>query len=184
MPERLTATPGQTVGPFFHYALPYPHDHELVPPAAPGAVRLRGTVYDGQGTPVPDALLEIRQAGPDGTIPQVEGSRRRDGTFTGWGRCATDSAGRYSFTTLEPGSVEGRAPFFSVVLFARGLLNRVFTRAYLPGEPAESDPFLTGLSPAQRRTLTAVRQDDGSLRFDVHLQGDHETLFLTFPGHR
>jgi protocatechuate 3,4-dioxygenase alpha subunit len=183
MPEKLTATPGQTIGPFFHYALPYERGHQLVPPATPGAVRLRGTVYDGHGAPVPDAMLEIRQAAPDGIIPEVEGSMRRDGLFTGWGRCATDPAGRYSFTTLEPGAVDGHAPFFAVVVFARGLLNRLFTRAYLPGEAAQGDPFLAELLTEQRKTLTAVREDDGSLRFDVHLQGDQETLFLAFPGH-
>jgi protocatechuate 3,4-dioxygenase alpha subunit len=181
MPEHVT--PGQTIGPFFHYALPYERDHELVPPATPGAVRLHGTVYDGQGAPVPDAMLEIRQAAPDGTVPAVEGSRRRDGVFTGWGRCVTDPAGRYSFTTLPPGAVDGRAPRFAVVVFARGLLDRLFTRAYLPGEAADSDPFLTGLDPGRRETLIAEREPDGSLRFDVHLQGEAETLFLTFPGH-
>jgi protocatechuate 3,4-dioxygenase, alpha subunit len=183
VPEKLTATPGQTIGPFFHFALPYERSNELVPPGTPGAVYLRGTVYDGAGAPVPDAMLEIRQAAPDGTIPKVEGSLRRDGTFTGWGRCATDPAGRYSFVTLEPGAVAGGAPFFAVVVFARGLLNRLFTRAYLPGEAAACDPFLSGLSTEQRETLIAVREPDGSLRFDVHLQGDRETLFLTFPGH-
>ncbi|NYI47815.1 protocatechuate 3,4-dioxygenase alpha subunit [Nocardioides aromaticivorans] len=183
MPEQLPATPGQTIGPFFHYALPYEGGHELVPAATLGAVRLRGTVYDGNGSPLPDAMLEIRQADPGGTIPQLEGSWRRDRDFTGWGRCATDPAGRYSFTTLEPGAVDGGAPFFAVVVFARGLLNRLFTRAYLPGEAVGSNPFLAGLSAEQRETLMVVREDDGSLRFDVHLQGDRETLFLAFPGH-
>ena len=142
MSERLTATPGQTIGPFFHDALPYERGHELVPPATPGAVRLHGTVYDGSGAPIPDALLEIRQAGPDGQVPRAEGSLRRDGTvFTGWGRAATDPAGRYSFTTLEPAATTpGAAPFFSVVVFARGLLNRLFTRAYLPGPATEVGP--------------------------------------------
>jgi len=188
----LAATPGQTVGPFFHDALPFERGHELVPPGTPGAVRLHGTVYDGSGAPVPDALLEIRQAGPDGLIPVTEGSLRRDGTvFTGWGRAATDTAGRYSFTTVAPGAATAAAPFFSVVVFARGLLNRLFTRAYLPGPAADADPFLAGLDPDQRATLVATREPDpstgsgqrGSLRFDVHLQGDRETVFLTFPGH-
>lgn len=183
MSERLTATPGQTVGPFFHYALPYERAHELVPPATPGAVRLHGTVYDGSGAPVPDALLEIRQAGPDGGIHVAEGSLRRDGAvFTGWGRAATDSAGRYSFTTLEPGPRDSEA-FFSVVVFARGLLNRLFTRAYMPGSGVQEDRFLAALEPEQRATLVAARQPDGSLRFDIRLQGDRETLFLAFPGH-
>ncbi|NDL56428.1 protocatechuate 3,4-dioxygenase subunit alpha [Phytoactinopolyspora mesophila] len=182
----LPATPGQTIGPFFHYALPYERDHELVPPATPGAIRLHGTVYDGDGSPVPDAMLEIRQADPTGTIPEVEGSLRRDGTvFTGWGRADTDTAGRYSFTTVEPGPTRGSgAPFFSIVVFARGLTNRLFTRAYLPGTDVDDDATLAHLDPAERQSMLTVRQSDGSLRFDVHLQGPRETVFLTFPGHQ
>lgn len=189
MPEPLPPTPGQTVGPFFHDALPYPRGHELVPPATPGALRLHGTVYDGEGRPVPDALVEIRQADPDGSIPLAEGSLRRDGTtFTGWGRCATDAAGRYAFLTVEPGATSpGAAPFFAVVVFARGLLDRLFTRAYLPGADVDADPFLAGLDERDRAGLLAIREDTGpgprGLRFDLHLQGERETVFLTFPRH-
>jgi protocatechuate 3,4-dioxygenase, alpha subunit len=184
MPERLTASPGQTVGPFFHYALPYHHGNELVPPATPGAMRLHGTVYDGAGAPVPDALVEIRQADAAGRVPLVEGSLARDGRFTGWGRAATDPAGRYWFTTLEPGpAVENGTAFFSAVVFARGLLDRLFSRVYLPGPATDADPFLRQLTADRRETLVAVREADRSLRFDVHLQGDRETVFLSFPGH-
>ena len=176
LPDLLT-TPGQTVGPFFHDALPYERGHELVPPASPGAVRLHGVVYDGAGVPVPDALIEIRQADADGAVPEVEGSLARDGRFTGWGRAATDSSGRYTFVTVEPGGT-----FFAVVIFARGLLDRLFTRAYVPGRDLAADPLLARLAPEDRETLVAVREADGSLRFDVHLQGSRETVFLAFPG--
>ena len=181
MSDRLTATPGQTIGPFFHYALPYERDGELVAPGTPGAVRLHGTVYDGAGSPIPDALVEIRQADPSGVVPQVEGAIRRDGTaLAGRGRSATDAAGRYGFLTLEPGAVDGGAPFFAVVVFARGLLNRVFTRAYLPGA---QDALLASLPAERAATLITQRDADGSLRFDIRLQGDAETVFLTFPRH-
>jgi len=178
-------TPGQTVGPFFHYALPYQRGHELVPPTAQGSVRLHGTVYDGEGAPVPDALLEIRQADARGQVPAVEGALRRDGmVFTGWGRAATDSAGRYAFTTVEPGSTQsGAAAFLSLAVFARGLLDRLFTRIYLPGVDVHADALLGSLPKDRRSTLVAIREADGSLRFDVHLQGEQETAFLTFPGH-
>ena len=85
---------------------------------------------------MPDALLEIWQADADGVVPSATGSLRRDGwTFTGWGRASTDGEGRYTFTTVKPGVTQaGSAPFFAVTVFARGLLNRLFTRAYLPGE--------------------------------------------------
>jgi protocatechuate 3,4-dioxygenase, alpha subunit len=185
MPEQLAPTPGQTVGPFFGFGLPYDRGHELVPPAAADSVRLHGTVYDGDGGPVPDALLELRQAGPDGVVPRAEGSLRRDGTvFTGWGRAATDASGRYSFTTVAPGpTAPGSAAFFALVVFARGLLDRLFTRAYLPGAATDSDPFLTRLTPDERLTLL-VEPDAHGLRFDVHLQGPRETVFVAFPGYR
>lgn len=181
MPEHA-ATPGQTVGPFFGYALPFALDHELVSPADPRALRLHGTVFDGAGDRVPDALLEIRQADAAGVVPRREGSLRRDGsTFTGWGRCATDPVGRYSFTTLAPGPTgDATAPFFAVVVFARGLLDRLFTRAYLPGA---QDAFLASLPPEQRATLVAVPDGERALRFDVHLQGERQTVFLTYPNH-
>lgn len=172
-------TPGQTVGPFFHYALPFAGDSELVHPGHPACIRLHGTVFDGEGVPVPDALIEIRQAGPDGAVPTIPGSLNRDGfSFTGWGRAATDRTGHYSFTTLTPGRAEGRAPFFSVCVFARGLLDRLFTRAYLPEAPAiASDPLFSQLEPSRRSTLIAAYDGDG-YRFDIRLQGSAETVFL------
>ena len=183
MPD-LAATPGQTVGPFFHYALPFPGDRELVRHGGAGSVRLHGHVYDGAGNGMPDALLEIRQADARGVVPEVEGSMRRDGAaFTGWGRSTTDPTGHYWFSTVEPGPVRpGAAPFFAVTVFARGLLDRLFTRIYLPGD-LTADPLLSGLDEDDRTTLAAVREADGSLRFDVHLQGLRETVFLTYPGH-
>ena len=159
-------TSGQTVGPFFGYALPYDGDNELVPIGRPDAVRLHGRVFDGAGEPVPDALLELWQLAPDGTVPQVEGSLRRDGyTFTGWGRASTDRTGRYQFTTLRPG---GAAPYFGLTVFARGLLDRLFTRAYLPGA-----------APAALRSLDAEADDRGFV-FDIRLQSEDETVFFDY----
>ncbi len=181
----LTATPGQTIGPFFGYALPFDRDNELMPPGSPGAIRLHGVVTDGAGAAVPDALLEIWQADAEGAVPSVTGSLRRDGwTFTGWGRASTDREGHYSFTTVKPGATQtGSAPFFAVTVFARGLLSRLFTRAYLPGEQLASEPLLASLPNERRDTLVAVADGHG-FRFDIRLQGDGETVFLRFPGHR
>jgi len=175
----LTPTPGQTVGPFFGYALPFPHDDELVPPGTPGAVELRGRVLDGAGEPVPDAILELWQADGEGEVVQEQGSLRRAGPFTGFGRASTDADGHYAFTTVAPG-----APFFAVTVFARGLLNRLFTRAYLPGA---RDAFLDGLDVDGRSTLLTRLDETGPVPgyvFDVRLQGEGETVFLTYPRHR
>lgn len=179
----LAVTPGQTVGPFFHYALPFPGDRELVPVAAPDSVLLYGHVLDGEGDPVPDAMLEIRQAGADGIVPRAPGSLRRPGApFTGWGRSTTDQTGRFWFSTLEPGASLGApAPFFAVTVFARGLLRGLFTRAYLPGDVSAltADPLLNTVRPERRSALVCQREGDG-LRFDIHLQGPQESVFLQF----
>lgn len=157
----LACTPGQTVGPFFHCGLPYPGDNQLVD----DGIQLHGTVYDGAGDTIPDALIELWQPDPDGNVVRRPGSLRRDGaTFTGWGRCATDAAGQYTFTTLTPGP----PGFFAITVFARGLLNRLFTRAYLPDSASPlSDTLLCVAEP-------------GGYRFDIHLQGPRETVFLTY----
>ncbi|OOK81862.1 dioxygenase family protein [Mycobacterium kansasii] len=119
----LACTPGQTVGPFFGIALSYPGDSQLVADEHPDAIGLHGTVYDGAGAGVPDALLELWQADGAGRIPRQAGSLRRAGAglaeFTGFGRAATDADGHYRFTTVAPGSVDGRAPFFVIAVFAR-----------------------------------------------------------------
>ena len=176
----MIATPGQTVGPFFGFALPYAGGEDLVPPSDPAAIQLTGRVLDGAGSGVPDALLEIWQADASGAIVREPGSLNRDGfTFTGWGRAATDNTGRYRFTTVRPGSVGGGVPFIAMTVFARGLLNRLFTRAYLPG--TADDALLAALPEERRRTLVAV-EGGRRLHFDVRLQGPDETVFLRFPG--
>ena len=181
----LVATPGQTIGPFYGYALPYEKGEQLVPLGHPKAVRLHGLVTDGHGTAVPDSMLEIWQADENGQVPTADGSLVRDGyTFTGFGRAAVDNVGHYTFTTVNPGPTEpGRAPFITLTVFARGLLNRLLTRIYLPEdtEALANDPLLGSLPEDRRRTLIAEREADGSLRFDLRLQGEGETVFLTYP---
>ena len=143
-------------------------------------------MLDGDGAPVPDALIELWQADAEGRVCREPGSLRRDGfTFTGWGRAATDDAGHYSFSTVRPGPVgAGAAPFFALTVFARGLPNRLFTRAYLPGDDAarSADPLLSAVEGGRRSTLVAVPDAHG-FRFDIRLQGDDETVFLAHPRH-
>ena len=182
---KLTPTPGQTVGPFFHYALPFEKGDELVPPGSAGAIRLHGNVFDGAGEPVPDCLIELWQADADGQIPRADGSLHRNGfVFTGFGRSATNANGEYSFSTVEPGSTgDGKPAFFLLTVFARGLLNRLFTRAYIPvdgGVP--HDALLDSLAERERDALIAVADEHG-FRFDIRLQGEGETPFLRYPNH-
>lgn len=170
-------TPGQTIGPFFAGALRFPGDNMLVDATHPGAIRLHGKVFDGADEPISDGLVELWQAGPDGAMP------RPGQPFTGWGRCGTDPAGRYEFTTLAPGSPAGAPVFFALTVFARGLLDRLFTRAYLPGTDLAGEPALAGLHADRRATLLAAAEANG-YRFDIHLQGRRETVFFDHRGER
>lgn len=188
MAARFAPTPAQTVGPFFSFGLLDPPSPELVPEGTPGAVRIEGTVYDGQGTPVPDAMLELWQAAPSGRYRHPDDPRESlplpDG-FSGFGRNGTDASGRFWFVTVKPGAVpwpDGRpqAPHIDISVFARGLLHRLVTRMYFPDEETANaaDPLLCSLpDPALRSTVIAVEQHSG-LRFDIHLQGAHETCFF------
>ena len=95
------------------------------------------------------------------------------------------NTGAFTFTTVNPGPTgPGAAPFIAVAVFARGLMNRLFTRIYLPEdeEALAADPLLSSLDPERRRTLIARRDADGGLTWDLRLQGEGETVFLDFEG--
>jgi protocatechuate 3,4-dioxygenase alpha subunit len=126
-------------------------------------------VLDGAGDPVPDAMVEIWQA-------DETGAYRGD---WGWGRCGTDDDGRFAFTTVKPGSVEGQAPHLEMLVFARGLLKQVLTRVYFADEAEanEADSVLSLVDADDRATLIAAHED-GGYRFDVRLQGDDQTVFF------
>ena len=158
-------TPSQTVGPFFGFALPFDKDSEAVDPTAPGAIRIEGQVLDGAGDLVADALIEVSN----------------DHQFA---RCRTDAEGAFHFTVRKPAAIRkagGResAPHLTVMVFARGLLRHLVTRIYFPDEEDANrgDPVLELVDPLQRHTLIA-HGHGGLLNFDIHLQGDKETVFF------
>jgi protocatechuate 3,4-dioxygenase alpha subunit len=189
-------TPSQTVGPYFHYGLT-PRDYDftevfhnnLVTPDASGArVRIEGRVFDADGSPVSDSLVEIWQADAAGRYAHPADTRAQpNAAFKGFGRVATDASGAYSFDTIKPGPVPGpngtaQAPHIAVAVFSRGMLRHVYTRIYFPDEAKnDADPILA-LVPADRRaTLIAERADRGAqavYTFDIRLQGDSETVFF------
>jgi protocatechuate 3,4-dioxygenase, alpha subunit len=144
----VTQTPSQTIGPFFHFGLCDRPANELTT----DGIRLFGRVLDGAGEPVNDALVELWH--PEG----------------GFGRCETDTRGRFEFVVAEPSDRH-----FEVMVFARGLLRHVVTRVYFPDA---DDAFLGSLDERDRPTLVAQTEGDGSLRFDIHLQGERETVFF------
>lgn len=180
-PKSALPTPSQTVGPFFSFGLDWLTTANLVDPGAPEAVAVTGRVLDGAGTAVPDAVVEIWQADHRGHFPPES-----EPGWHGFGRVLTGPEGIYRFVTTKPGAVAGpggaeQAPHVDVSIFARGLLQRLVTRIYFPDEADanERDPLLAALDQHQRRTLIAKPQG-GGLSFDIHLQGDDETLFLAW----
>jgi protocatechuate 3,4-dioxygenase alpha subunit len=160
-------TPSQTIGPFFGFALPFDAGSDAVDPSAPDAIRIEGQVLDGAGELVPDALIEVSNGDQ-------------------FARCRTDAEGAFHFTVQKPAPVRGAdgrtsAPHLMLVVFARGLLRQVATRVYFPDEEKanRADPALDLVDPTRRQTLIA-RRDGDVLTFDIHLQGDMETVFFAF----
>lgn len=185
--ETLGLTPSQTIGPFFAYALtPRAYGgselatEQMAPDGVSGErIRIEGTVYDGDGAVVGDAMIEVWQADSQGRF-----NAPGNAGFTGFGRAEATAEGRFVFETIRPGALAGpggtmQAPHLSVSVFARGLLLRLMTRIYFSDEPANAgDPVLALVPAARRDTLIARRGDDGVFRFDIRLQGDGETVFF------
>ena len=170
-----SVTPSQTVGPFFAIELPYANGPYVVPDGTDGAIWLRGRVIDGDGEPIPDAMVESWQADPQGRFGEG---------FRGFGRSGSDAEGRWAILTLKPGPIPGadgatQAPHVDLMVFARGLLNHVVTRLYFADEAEANaaDPVLSGLDDDQRATLIAAPAADG-YEHDIHMQGPDETVFF------
>ena len=184
-------TPSQTVGPFFGIGLcrsSRPQNVLANDQTAGVRIRIEGLVFDGAGEPVPDALIEIWQANAHGRYrhPLDAGPAPLDPHFSGFGRCPTDGSGGFSFETAKPGAIDDKdgrrhAPHVNVTVFARGMLVHAFTRIYFVDEALDADPALGLVDVSRRHTLVAARADAGDravYRWDIHLQGERETVFF------
>ncbi len=187
-------TPSQTVGPYYAYGLTprgqFPwRDQFDTPVATPDAEGTRlsivGTVFDGDGKPVPDAMIEIWQADSAGRYAHPRDERARaNASFQGFGRCGTSKAGAFSFETIKPGIVPGpggklQAPHIVVCVFACGMLRHLYTRIYFPEETAaNATDAVLALVPADRRGTLIAKRDGTAYRFDIRIQGEGETVFF------
>ena len=188
-------TPSQTVGPYFAYGLTpgqYGYDfsdianHIVAGPDAKGDhIRITGQVLDGHGVPVSDAMIEIWQADHEGAYSTAPVSLDHPG-FRGLGRSGTgtDGQNRFVFETIKPGCVaDAKAPFINVTVFMRGMLTHAFTRLYFADEADANAtcPVLQSVPADRRDTLIAQRLETSTVpeyRFDIHLQGERETVFF------
>ena len=192
---RLRQTPSQTVGPYFAYGLApdqygYQHGltsiagHDMAPPDVVGnRIRVEGRVFDGAGNPIADALIEIWQADAMGRYAHPSDPRGSNSNFNGFGRCGTgtDPASRFWFDTIKPGAPgPGQAPHLNVIVTMRGMLLHAFTRIYFSDEAAANaaDPVLDAVPGDRRATLIAKQQNGNVYRFDIHMQGERETVFF------
>jgi protocatechuate 3,4-dioxygenase alpha subunit len=172
-------TPSQTVGPFFSIGLPLVG---RVTGAGP-RITIEGSVKDGAGEPVADAVIETWQADASGRYAHPEDNRGATGFF-GFARVATSKDGGFTIETIKPGPVPGpgnrlQAPHLVVGVLARGLLTRIVTRIYFEDEPAnEQDPILERVPATRTGTLIARRLAEGRYCFYLVLQGKDETVFF------
>ena len=185
-------TPSQTVGPYFAYTLtPEQYGYNFTSLAGPKMVdekipgeriRIVGQVLDGDGVPIPDAMIEVWQADANG---YYQDTSHQDG-FTGFGRVGTGTAPecRFWFETIKPGAPsEGQAPHLNVMVFMRGLLSHLYTRIYFSDEETLNvgDPVLLSVDETRRKTLIARREETpgGTVyHVDIHMQGASETVFF------
>lgn len=169
----MLTTTSQTIGPYWHLLEDKSWADLTRFGAAGEIISVEGHVFDGAGAPMTDACIEIWQSSPEA-----------GDDFIGFGRSATDSAGKFSFRTIMPSPVPGpgnalQAPHLAVTILARGLLIHLTTRLYFEGEPAnENDPILALVDQARRATLIARKTAAGVWHLDIHLQGDAETVFF------
>lgn len=192
-------TPSQTVGPYFAYGLTpeqYGYAFRSIGGSAIAGettegerIRVMGRVLDGEGQPVPDALIEIWQANAHGRYNHAADDRRDnllDPDFKGFGRCGTGTRpdACFTFDTVKPGGAgDGQAPHLNVIVFARGMLTHAFTRIYFADEADANaaDPVLALVAPERRHTLIAERDATAAgpvYRLDIRLQGESETVFF------
>jgi protocatechuate 3,4-dioxygenase alpha subunit len=193
----LPLTPSQTVGPYLHIALEWPDGPNVVPAGTPDAITVGGVLLDGDGQPVPDGIIETWQADARGRFDHPDDPRGAQAVtpagFRGFGRCTTDSSGHWHVVTVKPGPLptpDGgtESPHLDVTVMARGMLDRVVTRLYFDDDDHAADPVIADVPESRRTTLIAARRanvpttapsgPDVDYRFDVHLQGDHETVFF------
>jgi protocatechuate 3,4-dioxygenase alpha subunit len=200
----LQPTTSQTVGPFFQIGLARFYAADLTGPGVSGeAIEIEGRVFDGDGEPVPDGVIEIWQADAEGKyahpeiLEELKGTQdnhaqakekikeqRGEGAFRGFGRVRTQPDGSFRFKTIKPGRVPApdgtlQAPHIAVSVFTRGLLRRLVTRIYFPDEPSNAEDFALKLVEAGRHhTLIAKKVRDGQLEWNVALQGADETVFF------
>lgn len=178
-------TPSQTVGPFFSIGLePLYRDLIYFGSMQGRPIILSGQILDGDGKPVPDALLEFWQADPNGKFPEPGQER----ISRGFARVPTDEEGAFRLATVEPGAFAAlkenqESPHVAVFIFMRGLLKPLLTRVYFEDSVERNNsPVLKLIAPERQATLIAKKDmtSTNGYIWNINLQGSHETVFFEY----
>lgn len=192
--DTLIETASQTAGPYVHIGcIPtfaglggiYPEDLGLraIEDGAKGErITIRGSIYDGTGWAMRDAMFESWQPDASGKFAGQDGA---DPAVNGFCRFAADKdSGEFTLETVKPGATPMRgggfqAPHISLWIVARGINIGLSTRIYFDDEDNDADPLLARIEQRPRvETLLAKKTADGEYRFDIRLQGEGETVFI------
>lgn len=192
--------PSQTVGPYVHIGLTCPGaenmiDEDSMAFGATEVIDVTFSVTDGAGHRVKDAMIELWQADGEGIYPSPLDARSDEGSLkgrnpllgAGIGRGMVDDSGEVTFRTRRPGaaaaapggSSDMEAPHLKVGVFARGILERLYARAYFPDGNPDEDPVLSSVPENRRGRLVLTQESENSYRMDIVLQ--HEDPALETP---
>ena len=161
---KLIPTASQTVGPFFSIGLA-PLCQDAAAASSPDAITIRGAVFDGDGKPIPDAVLEFWRTGEFARVPTSD-----DGAFS------------VALNSLPEQSGKRGAKHFEVLIFMRGLLRPVYTRVYLADpQTLQNDPTLKPVPPERIATLAATKTGTPNcFEWNIFMQGENETVFIEY----
>jgi protocatechuate 3,4-dioxygenase alpha subunit len=176
MDTNMLQTPSQTVGPYFAYGLtPKQYCYDFInlvdnrivnPGKLSDIITIKGKIFDGENNPIPDAMIELWQ---------------NDGVNQFFGRfgTGTDAENQFIFETIKPKSVDGHAPYVTLIIFMRGQLIHSYTRVYFSDEEVlnEQDSVLNTIDSERRNTIIAQKKE-GFYELDIHMQGEKETVFF------
>jgi protocatechuate 3,4-dioxygenase beta subunit len=193
----LPHTLSERTGPVFGQNAIGATDHDLTAQQAGAPLGERiivsGRVLDEEGRPLRGALVEVWQANAAGRYLHKLDQHNApiDPNFSGCGRTLTDGEGRYKFISIKPGAYPWgndhnawRPGHIHFSIFGDGLLSRLVTQMYFPGDPLLLyDPIYNSIADekAKQRLIATFDWENTSpefalgYRFDLVLRGREAT---------
>ena len=197
IPQTLTELTGPVFGPGTIGPLDHDLTHQHAGEPTGQRIVVEGRVLDGDGRPVPHALVEVWQANAAGRYAHTvdQWNAPLDANFSGGGRTLTDADGRYRFVTIRPGAYPWRnhhnawrPAHIHFSIFGQAFLTRLVTQMYFPGDPLLAlDPIFNAVPDERARQRMIAAFDLGltepafalGFRFDLVVRGRDQTPMET-----